>query len=130
MFSMNCKRSFKSTSIYQMTCLIHILQRNWVFATNSIFLIHLSLEPDVANLWYFKHSLLQTQILSVRATMMELSLFYITNFYLTDLCKRKERWICQNLPRFWTTISHCYNVTWNEKAEEGMGNMHMSWLII
>ena len=30
------------------------LKRNWVFATNSDFLITISLEPNVANLRYFK----------------------------------------------------------------------------
>jgi len=29
-------------------------ERNWVFATNSEFLIPISLEPNVVNLWYFK----------------------------------------------------------------------------
>ena len=28
--------------------------RNWVFATNSDFLIPISLKPNVVNLWYFK----------------------------------------------------------------------------
>ena len=30
------------------------LKRTWVFATNSHFLIPISLEPNVVNLWYFK----------------------------------------------------------------------------
>ncbi len=30
------------------------MERNWVFATNSEFIIPISLEPNVANLWYFK----------------------------------------------------------------------------
>ena len=30
------------------------MQRNWVFATNSNFLIFISLQPDILNLWYFK----------------------------------------------------------------------------
>ena len=29
-------------------------QRNWVFATHSNFLIHISLQPDGINLGYFK----------------------------------------------------------------------------
>ena len=29
-------------------------ERNWVFATNSEFIIPISLEPNVVNLWYFK----------------------------------------------------------------------------
>ena len=29
-------------------------ENNWVFATNSEFIIPISLEPNVANLWYFK----------------------------------------------------------------------------
>ena len=30
------------------------IQRNWLFATNSDFLIPISLEANVVNLWYFK----------------------------------------------------------------------------
>jgi len=30
------------------------LQRNWVFVTNSTFLISISLLPNVVDLWYFK----------------------------------------------------------------------------
>ena len=33
------------------------LERNWVFATNSTFLIPISLQPDNLNLWYFKLTL-------------------------------------------------------------------------
>ena len=29
-------------------------ERNWVLATNSNFLIPISLQPDGVNLWYFK----------------------------------------------------------------------------
>ena len=29
-------------------------KRNWVFVTNSDFLIHKSLKPNVVDLWYFK----------------------------------------------------------------------------
>ena len=32
-------------------------KRNWVFATNSKFIIPISLEPNVVNLWYFKLTL-------------------------------------------------------------------------
>ena len=32
----------------------NFLKRNWVFTTNSDFIIHLSLEPNVVNFWYFK----------------------------------------------------------------------------
>ena len=32
-------------------------ERNWVFATNSEFIIPISLEFNVANLWYFKLTL-------------------------------------------------------------------------
>ena len=31
-----------------------IQQRNWVFSTSSEFIIPISLEPNVVNLWYFK----------------------------------------------------------------------------
>ena len=40
-----------------------IMQRNWVFATNSNFLIPISMQPDVANLWYFKPLIFQTCII-------------------------------------------------------------------
>ena len=30
------------------------IQRSWFFATNSDFLIPISLKPNVVNLWYFK----------------------------------------------------------------------------
>ena len=30
------------------------IQRNWVFATNSEFIMPISLEPNVVNLWYLK----------------------------------------------------------------------------
>jgi len=33
------------------------MQRNWVFSTNSNFLIPISLQPEGENLWYFKFDL-------------------------------------------------------------------------
>ena len=42
-----------------------IKQRNWVFATNSDFLITLSLEPNVADLRYFKLLILLNLIIWV-----------------------------------------------------------------
>ena len=40
-------------------------QRNWVFATNSDFLITISLEPNVTDLRYFKLWILLNQIIRV-----------------------------------------------------------------
>ena len=40
-------------------------QRNWVFATNSDFLITISLEPNVTDLRYFKLWILWNQIIRV-----------------------------------------------------------------
>ena len=40
-------------------------QRNWVFATNSDFIINISLEPNVADLRYFKLWILLDQIIWV-----------------------------------------------------------------
>ena len=41
------------------------IERNWVFATNSDFLITISLEPNVADLRYFKLWILLDQIIWV-----------------------------------------------------------------
>jgi len=41
------------------------IQRNWVFATNSNLLIPISLQPDGANLWYFKLRLFYLKVLIV-----------------------------------------------------------------
>ena len=51
-------------SFYSVTILFYIkipsvwiaikCQRNWLFATNSDFLIPISFEPNAVNLWYFK----------------------------------------------------------------------------
>ena len=41
------------------------LERNWVFATNSDFLVTVSLEPNVADLRYFKPWILLDQIIWV-----------------------------------------------------------------
>ena len=41
------------------------VERNWVFETNSDFLITISLEPDVADLRYFKLLILLDQIIWV-----------------------------------------------------------------
>ena len=43
-------------------------ENNWVFATNSEFIIPISLEPNVINLWYFK-----------------LILFYLTEFIVWNI---------------------------------------------
>ena len=56
--------------IYEVTVLSHrdpknLHQRNWVFATNSDFLITISLEPNVADLRYFKLWILLDQIIWV-----------------------------------------------------------------
>ena len=40
-------------------------RRNWVFATNLHFLTHISLQPDVVNLWYFKLRLFDLPKLTV-----------------------------------------------------------------
>ena len=37
--------------------LIALLKRNWVFATNSVFVKPISLQPYDVNLWYFKLTL-------------------------------------------------------------------------
>jgi len=43
----------------------NVWQRNWVFATNSDFLIPIFLEPNFADLWYFKLWILLDQIIWV-----------------------------------------------------------------
>ena len=50
MHKKNYKRSFQFL-------LIKSHQRNWVFATNSDFLITISLEPNFADLWYFNQQI-------------------------------------------------------------------------
>ena len=58
----NCSTFFDKQNICNFLTIVSVstllehleLQRNWVFATNSNFLIHLSLQPDVVNLCYFK----------------------------------------------------------------------------
>ena len=40
-------------------------QMNWVLVTNSNFVIHISLQPDGVNLWYFKLRLLDQKELTV-----------------------------------------------------------------
>ena len=42
-----------------------IFQRNWIFVTNSDFLITISLKPNVADLTYFKQCILLDQIIWV-----------------------------------------------------------------
>ena len=39
---------------------------NWVFTTNSDFIIPISLEPNVVNLWYFKPIIWSNRILSLK----------------------------------------------------------------
>ena len=43
--------------------LMEILQGNWVLATNSNFLIPLSLQPDVVDLWFLNLYILWDQII-------------------------------------------------------------------
>ena len=45
--------------------LVFILERNWVFATNSDFLIPISLQPNVVTLRYFKQWILLDQKICV-----------------------------------------------------------------
>ena len=45
---------FANTPIKYYKVNIENMKRDWVFATNSNLLIPLSLQPDGANLWYFK----------------------------------------------------------------------------
>jgi len=49
--------------IYKLTNSPDFLQRNWVFATNSDFLIPKTLQPNVADLKYFKLWILFDQII-------------------------------------------------------------------
>ena len=50
-------------------------QRNWVFATNCDFIIPISLDSNVVDLWYFKQWLLLDQI-----TKFEISKVYDIGF--------------------------------------------------
>ena len=47
----------KTLNIFILQCENNQPLRNWVFATNSIFVIPISLQPDDVNLWYFKLTL-------------------------------------------------------------------------
>ena len=42
------------------------VSRNWVFATNSNFLISMFLQPDGVSLWYFKLRLFENRIHSLK----------------------------------------------------------------
>jgi len=64
-------------------------QRNWVFATNSDFLITISLEPNVADLIYFKLWILLDQIIWVwNIKGLQLRVLKISRFKYLILFRR------------------------------------------
>ena len=44
---------YLTATVFEIIRKLSSIKRNWLFATNSDFLIPISLEPYVVNLWYF-----------------------------------------------------------------------------
>ena len=85
--------------------LIKISQRNWLFVTNSEFIIPMSLEPNVVHLWYFKtyiiwskriHSLkyLRSTTLDIRFRKVE---FVAKTHSLTIIFCFKKSFFCRRM---------------------------------
>ena len=53
LFFISKKAFLGHKGFYETINLLELLQRNWVFATNSNFLIPISWQPDGENPWYF-----------------------------------------------------------------------------
>ena len=86
------------------------LQRNWVFTTNSNFLIPISFQPDVITLWYFKLRLFD------RSNRIH-SLKYIrsTTFGCTDIRTIKLEFVAKTQFLFYANRMHViggYKITW------------------
>ena len=78
-----------------------IQQRNWVFATNSVFVKPISLQPDDVNLWYFK------------LTLFDLIAFLVWNVnglrhWVATILKLENQSLWQKLNSFVWTIMWNY----------------------
>ena len=68
------------------------MQRNWVFVTNSTFLISISLLPNVVDLWYFR--LWNLSLKYQRFTSSDCKDIGIRQF---EFVKKKTQFLCEKL---------------------------------
>ena len=77
-----------------------MFQRNWVFATNSDFLITISLEPNVVDLNYFKLWILLDQIIWVwNIKGLQHRVLKILRFKYLNLFRRLNSFLICNLTK-------------------------------